>query len=65
MYIYIYISTLVKVIFYYASTLLFCIGTVLSESLSLCYDKSLGCRWRMEFNMEGSSEYIEKADADS
>jgi hypothetical protein len=55
----VYITIVVAVIIYYTVTLLYCIGAVVSVSLSLCNGASSGCRWRMAFNTEGSCGYIE------
>jgi len=54
-----YITIVVTVIICYTVTVLYCIGTVISGSLSLCHGASSGWRWAMTFNMEGSCGYIE------
>jgi len=50
----IFITIVVNVIMYYTVTLIYCTGTVIIGSLSLCHGASAGRGWRMALNMEGS-----------
>ena len=55
-----YITIVVTVIICYTVTVLYCIGTVISGSLSLCHGASSGWRWAMTFTWRVAADILNK-----